>query len=197
MELASAVARVRAVADSAIQSSGSYRSGVLVCTRRGSAVTVRETAGLSAEAQPIDADAGLAQLVRSRSQLGVRAHFRFDRIANEEAARTPCAMVSAPSIQVEGWAGLLARAARNGCVVDFVARLCVDTVGRVREPAAVGTGASARRRGFAALLLWSWAVVGLEAAFAGDRSPTSGGWSKRSTSGDSERRRGDVTTAFV
>jgi len=30
-------------------------------------MTVRETAGLSAEAQPIDVDAGLAQLVRSGS----------------------------------------------------------------------------------------------------------------------------------
>jgi hypothetical protein len=46
------------------------RGGVLALlrrTRRGSAVTVRETAGLSAEAQPIDVDAGLAQLVRSGS----------------------------------------------------------------------------------------------------------------------------------
>jgi hypothetical protein len=59
------------------------------------------------------AGATLSLVVRSRSQLAVRAHFRFDRIANKEAARTPCAMVSAQSSHVEGWAGPLARAARN------------------------------------------------------------------------------------
>jgi hypothetical protein len=34
-------------------------------------VTVRETAGLSAEAQPIDVDAGLAQLVQTDSAFDI------------------------------------------------------------------------------------------------------------------------------
>jgi hypothetical protein len=58
-------------------------------------VTVRETAGLSAEAQPIDVDAGLAQLVQTDSAFDIGTHCCIPlakgeaRVGGERDARFP------------------------------------------------------------------------------------------------------------
>jgi hypothetical protein len=61
------------------------------CTSTG---TVGETPGLSAKGQPVDPGVGLPLLVRSESQLGVAADYRFDQIASNVAASTPAGTVS-------------------------------------------------------------------------------------------------------
>jgi amphi-Trp domain-containing protein len=59
---------------------------LLVCTRRGGAVTVGETAGLSAKGQPIGVDVGLPRLVLCGGQLALpsRNGTRFHRIVSRE-----------------------------------------------------------------------------------------------------------------
>jgi hypothetical protein len=54
----------------------------LLCTKSSSAMTLREMAGVAANGQWTEVDAGLPLLVESGHAIGARAHFRFGSPAN-------------------------------------------------------------------------------------------------------------------